>query len=281
MKFLFKIAALMLVLIAMPACSSHKKAVESVPGPSRGVKARPVSQVQSLAESYAGWQTFYAPFTLHAAKPMNVSVSGRASMVRNEFIFLSFRMLGFEVATVYIDSDSAVVADKYHKMMASAPLDALTSHTGMTVGELQDILLGQAFYPGKGNLGSVDLPETLFSPDEAENGMMVLMPRRIPQGVSWWFTIDALPSLRMITIEPEGIDPFVVVYEGIVNTPGGNVASETGIAGHLGSKEIEASIDWNMNKANWNSTVKAPSLSFKGYRRLSAEDIISALRFSM
>ena len=236
-----------------------------------------VPEVSTLAQTSSQWETFYAPFSFRCVQPTSLSVSGRATMVRDQYIYLSMRMMGFEVATVYVDRDSAFVADKYHKVYMAEPISSLTARTGITIGDIQDILMGRAFYPGKGTLCLVEEVQAYFSPMEQEDGI-VLMPRRIPAGTSWFFTIDDSPELRRLTVEPDGLSPFMAEYGVAIIGDAGSVASSITIAGEVGDRPIEAMCQWNLEKAKWNEPVNEPSLSFRGYRRLSAAELMGALK---
>lgn len=272
-----KILLVAIMAAGMSACSSRRAAVAGSSSPSKRVKAMNVAEVGTLAETYQNWETFYAPFTLRISEPMDMSVSGRATMVRDKYIYLSLRMLGFEVATVYVNSDSAYVADKYHKILAAESISSLTAGTGLTVGDLQDILMGRAFYPGQGTLCSIEVPEALFSPS-FDGDFVILTPRRIPGGASWFFTIDNMPSLRRITVEPDGFSPLTVDYAETVDVAAGAVATQLTLIGNAGNKDIEAMCLWNLGKAKWNQPVNEPSLNFKGYRRISATDLLEILK---
>lgn len=279
---IIKLLAVAVIAVTMEACSSHRSvSTPSTPATpqtvNKRVKALDVPQVAALAETYTDWETFYAPFSFRATHPMSLSVSGRATMVRDSYINLSLRMLGFEVATIYVDSDSAFVADKYHKLLVVESLDRITARTGLTVGDIQDILMGRAFYPGRGTLCSIEFPESMFSPS-TDGDYTVLTPRRIPSGASWFFTIDEYPALRSITVEPDGYSPFVAEYADICLSFPGALASEVTVTGNVAGKEIEALCQWNLDKARWNEPVTEPSLGFKGYRRLSASEFIKAFK---
>lgn len=277
MKKILKIMALVTLLVSIAACSSHRSATSDATG---RVPARRISEVADLASTYTQWQTLYAPVSVRCSRPFSISLSGRATMQRDSFIYLSMRMIGFEVAVLYVDTDSAVAIDKYHKIVASVPLSDITARTGLTLGDIQDVLLGRAFYPGRGTLCSIGGVESLFSADNSDPDMMVLMPRRLPEGAQWWFTVDHSPALRRLTVEPDGHSPFVIEYaDAVAETPGGTVASFVNLTGAVGNRAIEASIQWNLGKAKWNEPVERPSLSYKGYRRLSADELISSLRF--
>ena len=262
----------------MSSCSSHRNATsQSQPSAPKKVKAKSIPETAALAQTYSSWETFYAPFNLKIVRPTSFSVSGRATMVRNQYIRMSMRMLGFEVAVVHIDSDSIYIADKYHKSLVVAPFSALTANTGLTVGDIQDIILGRAFYPGMGTLCDIEIPEILFSPSQ-DGDLTILMPRRLPEGAKWFFTIDSGPEMRRITVEPEGFPTFTADYGAVRNSEAGAVATDIMVEGAVDDKPIEAMFQWIHSKAKWNQSVSDPSIEFSGYRRLSADQLIQSLK---
>lgn len=270
-----------LAFAAVGACSSHKAARTSDDTSSKiskRVRAKNIPEVAALASTYTGWETFYAPFTLRCSQPISLSVSGRATMVRDQYIYMSMRMIGFEVAAFYVDSDSAYFADKYHKTLVVEPLAAVTARTGLTVGDLQDILMGRAFYPGQGTLCLLEAPETMFSP-QAEGDLTILMPRRLPEGASWFFTIDKMLALQNLTVEPDGYSPVIVNYAEPVESPAGAVSTDVMLTAAVGDRNVEAMCQWNLDKAKWNESVNTPDITFKGYRRVSVRDLMGALRY--
>ena len=91
------------------------------------------------------WSDLYVPVKLELTEPARMSISGRATMVRDRSIYLSLRMIGMEVATVYVDTDSIFATEKLHKQMLAVDFDK-TLGGKLSVGELQDLLLGD---PGK------------------------------------------------------------------------------------------------------------------------------------
>ena len=90
------------------------------------------------------WHDVYMPVKLNLKSPSSMSMSGRATMVRDSVINLSMRVLGFEVAVANITNDSVWLVDKYHKYMFAEPLSAITGTYRMSVGDIQDMLLRRA-----------------------------------------------------------------------------------------------------------------------------------------
>jgi len=114
--------------LTLAACSTSRKAA----GPA------------SAQQADTAWHTLYAPVRLNLSSPVSIGASGRASMVRDSLVHISLRFFGMEVAQVRATADSAWVVDKYHKIYTAMPLDELTARTGISLADVQDILLGQA-----------------------------------------------------------------------------------------------------------------------------------------
>lgn len=127
----FRFLLIITIMGALGACSSSRRAA----APAENV---PVD---------TAWHSLYAPVKVNISSPMSLGASGRATMVRDSLLLLSLRFFGMEVAQVRADRDSAWLVDKYHKIYTSMPLDGLTASSGLTLADVQDLLLGQAFLP--------------------------------------------------------------------------------------------------------------------------------------
>lgn len=91
------------------------------------------------------WSTVRMPVKVNLEQPMGMSFSGRATMVRDSSIHVSMRVLGMEVAVAYVNTDSLYFLDKYHKYVFGEPLHTILGpgYSGLTLGQMQQILLGQ------------------------------------------------------------------------------------------------------------------------------------------
>lgn len=95
------------------------------------------------------WSNIYLPVKLEMLQPKQMAVSGRVTMVRDSSVYFSFRIIGMEVASAYCDADSAFVAMKHNRTLLTAPLRGLLSGASLTVGDIQDLLLGEGRIPAK------------------------------------------------------------------------------------------------------------------------------------
>jgi hypothetical protein len=97
------------------------------------------------ATTYAAggtWHDVYMPVKVKLNSPSSMSLSGRATIVRDSLVNLSMRMLGIEVAVVNITPDSLMLVDKYHKYLFSESLQSVMGSHKISLGEIQDIMLG-------------------------------------------------------------------------------------------------------------------------------------------
>lgn len=102
------------------------------------------------------WHDVYMPVKVSVDKPISQSLSGRATMVRDSLVHISMRMLGFEVAVMHIENDSMWVIDKFHKYQFAESLDKVLGKHKMSLGALQDIILGI----NEGNMRQFDNPSS-------------------------------------------------------------------------------------------------------------------------
>lgn len=102
------------------------------------------SQRQTTASHtrQADWTTLEVPVKVTVDKPVSLSCSGKAVLVRDSTIYMSLRILGMEVAYLYADADSAVLCDRYHKLYLSEPLQRLLPPDYARISRLQDLMLG-------------------------------------------------------------------------------------------------------------------------------------------
>ncbi len=261
-------------LLATGACSSKKQAAR----PGKEVVGRRTPQVRSLGATYRPWTSVYAPVSLKLSKPSSFGLSGRATMVQGEYIHISLRVLGIEAGVVYIDTDSAFIIDKFHKVAVAAPFKAITAATSITLADLQGILLGQAVYPGSGAISDDRKVEQLFSSSTSEEGATLLTPRRTPGGCTWYYTIDSTPALTKLDITIDSGGSVTALFSDPAETDAGLVAGDIAINALLGKQNFAASLSWDMGKAQWDSSRAASRPSLDGYRIMSASQLLKGLK---
>lgn len=144
---LTRLICILLAATALASCGKRhaSHAGEAVP---EGEYVLMSEYMAALGDSVEAWQwrDAYLPFKFSLTAPAQVSLSGRATMVRDSAIYLSLRMMGIEGAVALITPDSVFVHDKYHKIYIADSARELLDV--ISLGALQDALLGQPFAPG-------------------------------------------------------------------------------------------------------------------------------------
>jgi hypothetical protein len=146
------LSAVALLILTLSSCHATKSAETKSGGDT------------AVAEQTSKWSDVYIPVKVELTEPSRMSISGRATMVRDRSVYLSLRMLGMEVATVYIDADSIFATEKLHKQMLAVGYEATVGNR-LTIGQLQDVLLGCE------NAATGKLPAALtYSVEKASDG---------------------------------------------------------------------------------------------------------------
>lgn len=267
--------------MVMAACSSHRQAASSGES-ATAQQQRPGKRstlIADLATSYSPWHDVYMPVSLTLKRPISMGVSGRATMVRDSLIHISLRMLGIEVAVAHVTPDSVWLVDKYHKYLCSAPTSAITGANNLSLGDLQDMLLGRAFYPGRGTLGSSFDGSSMFNVTQ-DNDIFIATPRRVPSSHDWHFELNPLPNLAAIVVNINDKASFRIDYSSLrTDTPAGAVAGDLVGSGSFGSMDMKMEIEWSLSKAKWNTNrTESWSTPTSGYKRISASQLVSALK---
>lgn len=201
---------------------------------------------QYLSQVENQWQDVSMPVKCKLVKPKNISVSGKATMIRDREIKISLRMLGFEVAGLYANEDSIYVYEKLNHTMIAEALSKIENQTGITLSDMQHILLGQQCRP-----------HSKFD---------------------WHYTMsNETPSWpECLTVGVAGSE-IICSYSAPLATPAGLISPTASIAVEFGKQALDASLEWSLESASWNSGLSTSFQIPKGYRRISAAQLIKAL----
>ncbi|MBD5282781.1 MAG: DUF4292 domain-containing protein [Bacteroides sp.] len=133
MKKSILLLMLCLMAVIMPGCRSAKTGSQAVK-----IEEKESSQ----------WSNVNVPVRLDLIEPQKFSLSGRLTMVRDRYALISLRMLGFEVAQIYVSPDEAdVVVKQMNKIWIQEPIASRLAKLKIPFSTLQEALLGnqQAF----------------------------------------------------------------------------------------------------------------------------------------
>ncbi|MDE6146332.1 MAG: DUF4292 domain-containing protein, partial [Muribaculaceae bacterium] len=128
-KYLLLLLVAFTAIALLPSCRSKKSAVET--------------NAQISAEE-ATWKNVTVPVRLELLEPQKISFSGRATLVRDEYVYISVRMLGFEVAQLYVSPTEAdVVIKQINKMWIQEPIGEKFARLNLPFQVLQEAMLGE------------------------------------------------------------------------------------------------------------------------------------------
>ena len=117
--------------LLLPSCSSKKEATGAQP---------PLTE----QEAALTWKNVSVPVRLELLEPQKATLAGRLTMVRDEYALISLRMLGFEVAQIYVTpSEADVVVKQIQKMWIQEPLGSRLAELNLPFATLQEALLGR------------------------------------------------------------------------------------------------------------------------------------------
>ena len=279
MRKVFGIVCVCLMLILV-GCKSSKNSMSSTSteiGDLGKEGAKMLSQrLDSVIFHYEDWHDVVMPIDLSLHQPKEFSVSGRATMVKDESIYISIRVIGFEAANVYVTPDSIFASYKLNKIYIAEETKQLLANYPVTIGNIQDLLLGRAFMLGDGTLsGNMKKKLTFNSTTESWS----VTSNQNLKNVIYSFLFDlSSNALAMTKVDIEGKKPVECKYQNPpVNTVAGYVSNGISISTTLKEMPIDAEIRWNFNNAKWNTGATAKWKTPKGYKRISASDILKAL----
>jgi len=241
----------------MAGCRSHKGASADGETSGGGVVV-PANMAMSsryilLAESWKPWTDVEMGVKVSLTTPAKLNAAGKVWMKRGEWISISVRMLGFEVATLWLDRDSVVAVDKFHKKYISEPTSRLLGGADITLEEIQDLLTGRAFLAGKGTATVADRKE--FDFEQADNGWF-LLPRTQPDQFNYGFLAsNTSNSLRGAIFDVKGFGSVSTNYNNIFESRTcGWFAQEVKVETSRG-KKIAVTLKWDLNSSKFNTGV--------------------------
>lgn len=272
-------AAILLCAAIFTGCRSSRSTGSSAAYPSTSAEQAPVevSPLKSVTDNYRDWTDVSVPVTLRLVSPKNMSVSARARMVRGRCIDLSFRMLGFEVARIWLTPDSVVAASRPKKVYLAESLSKLTSGLPLNLDNLQDMLMGRPFMPGDSTLTLADSAAMRL---DTSSGSVRLLPRRQHPMADYGYVLD-LPSVvtALAVVAGDHDISFTASYSGPEPlTPAGNVMDNVAVDIDTPRGEYAAEVAWKWGSARWNDMITVDPPATAGLRRVTSAQLMKIIK---
>lgn len=282
-----------ILFIGLAGCRSSKKAV-AAPDEYKDGKTAVTDKPQpdpfvTLTGTYADWSDVQVPVRIQILGPTRTSLSGVAKMRRGESIYISIRMFGFEVGSLFADKDAVQVYVKAlgTNMYWTEPLSVLTDLYGLTIADLQSLLMGRPFLTGSGTVSASDKGKFNISDNSKTSGGkdgFTFSPKKLPDFISWMFTArtmqDNIPYLAAISITPKGYSTLDCTFGTPVTSPAGSVAPAIEAGTKIDGKEYELMWNWSFDSAKWNTglSITKPSVS-KSATKVETAQLLKMLKF--
>lgn len=273
LKYLF-ITLISLSLLALASCGSGKNATV-MPGyetidPTATLGKKELRELfSSLKASYGEWSDVKVPVKMKIKSPKSFNISGSMTMVKDESIYLSLRVFGMEVASLMVTTDSIYALYKMEKIYFAEDIAGFLGDFPATVGNLQSLLLGRAFRLGN---SEIEASQCSLAGTGAE---WLITPAGAPGGISYEFAVT-LPAnhVRTMSVNVPGRKPIVASYSDFETTPAGSVADVTEIRAASSKAELDAVLEFNFNRADWNAGGVKRWTTPRGYRRVTKADVM-------
>lgn len=278
--YIFLAGCALLATASFTGCRASKGASDSdaySAGEAQVSSVTGVHPLKAVADNYRGWTDVSVPVTLSLEVPKRMSVSARARMVRGRCIDLSFRMLGFEVARVWLTPDSVVAASRPKKVYLAESLSDLTSGLPVNLDNLQDLLMGRPFIPGGSTVALADSADLYF---DTASGSVRMLPRRQHPMADYGYVLDipdVVTALGVVATDREMT--FTASYTGPEPlTPAGNVMDKAALSVATPNADYAASVTWKWGSARWNEMIAVDPPSTAGLRRVTPAQLLKIIK---
>ncbi len=294
------LATIAVLVVTLAGCKSHKTnttpSYTPAQGATQGAASRtgvPVSateRFEAMTKAYEAWSDMTVPVKVSLTQPKKISLSGTLSMQYGKAMSLSMRMLFIDAGTLYADTDSVIFVSGPLKVYYAESLERFMASTGFSLADLQSLLLGQVFVPGKGTATAEDASyfSAAANPELSSDGLDVitLTPRRLPAGVQWTMDIvapadptsTASPQLFALTVNTEAGPRMGCTFGESTLSRAGVTAAAMQIEGQAAGKTVDAILTTSPAKAKWDSniSIRRPNIPAAA-RRLSTQQLLKAL----
>lgn len=280
MRFL---AALLATAIMAAGCSTmkHTRTESSLPEATTATTAKQHGAIlKALVDNPQTWDQLQVPVKITLVKPQRFSISGRLYMIRGERIYASMRFMGIEVATLDVQPDSIHFYDKFHRKYVAESIASLMGSANVTIGDLQDLLLGRLWMSNTSPLTAEALEKS--SAISWSDRQIRITPNKSLGNASYSFIVDrqtmSLDSLTFCSRKAAEAPKVEIAYSSPLTTDFGMVMQSITASVSQIKTPVEASITTNFKSVKWQANSAAWDNRPQGYDRVSLSKLITTLK---
>lgn len=264
-----------ILLIGLAGCRSSKSIVDQSMLDYSSLTLS--ERLQEVAAANCPWTQLNLPLKVSLKSPEKMSLSGRIYMRHNHDIYISLRVLGIEVANMYVNTDSIYVADKAHKYYLAEPIDKIFAGASLSIGDIQDALLGRAFINNRGTL-TADMLNQVTVADGENNSWDISPQSKINGSISYSFRLsDNDNSMQSFTVDT-GSKQYSCSYSDPTAIDGSRFMQRMSISTKVGKTEIDATLALDFDNVKWEVPESARWRTPKNYRRINPRALSQAFK---
>lgn len=266
--------ALLATISALTSCRTSRNADG---GDGNTARMSLSERVIDVAAHNLPWTQLNVPLKADIKSPYKISLSGRIYMRRGHDIYITMRVLGMEVANLYVNSDSVFAADKLHKYYIAEPIKEIFAGAKLSISDLQDALLGRPFINGHGTFSADMAGEVKLSHNDKDKWTMTPLTK-ISSNTEYSFTFSEEDNIiqSLLFITARGV--YGCGYANPATIDGSRFMQRFSIGAIIKSTMVAATISFDFNKVKWEVPSSARWRSPKGYKRITPEALIKAFK---
>lgn len=262
------------LLVSMTACHTSRQSSAAQGHDTASMTLR--ERVRDVTAGYRPWTQINLPVKIAVRSPHKISLSGRIYMRRDRDIYLTLRVLGMEVANMYINSDSVYASDKLHKYYIAEPISDIFAGAALSIGNIQDALIGRAFI---NNIGTVDtdMINRINLIQSADNTWILAPQAKIDGDIGYQFKFSTENNLMSLVFDT-GKKLYVCNYSEPIAIDGSRFMGRLNISTKVGNASIDATLTLDFNKMKQEVPASARWRQPNGYRRIAPSTLIKILK---
>jgi len=263
------------LLTALTGCRTSQQAAITQPHGTASMSLP--ERARDVVAGNMPWSQINLPVKIAVRSPQKISMSGRVYMRRDRDIYITLRVFGMEVVNMYVNSDSIYASDRLHKYYMAESIKDMFAGASLSIGDLQDALLGRAFINSRGTLADNMLGDIILA--DSPDGSWTLTPSsRINGDTEYQFKFSDDSNTLMSLFFKRGNKVYGCTYSDQAVTGNGRFMKHLGITTKVGNTAIDATLTFDFNKVKWEVPASIQRRSYNNYRRITPHALAKAIK---
>ena len=164
-----------------------------------------------------------------------------------------------------------------HKYYLAEPIDKIFAGASLSIGDIQDALLGRAFINNRGTL-TADMLNQVTVADGENNSWDISPQSKINGSISYSFRLsDNDNSMQSFTVDT-GSKQYSCSYSDPTAIDGSRFMQRMSISTKVGKTEIDATLALDFDNVKWEVPESARWRTPKNYRRINPRALSQAFK---